>query len=86
MYQVTITPGAGPYVGQKPITKKFPGSTKVSSLKSVLSKMYEIRIDKIAVMYRVVGSKDPYQEMNEDHRILTEFGEDLDVIVDEKNN
>eukprot|EP01016_Furgasonia_blochmanni_P034376 TRINITY_DN3701_c0_g1_i2.p2 TRINITY_DN3701_c0_g1~~TRINITY_DN3701_c0_g1_i2.p2 ORF type:complete len:195 (-),score=35.40 TRINITY_DN3701_c0_g1_i2:210-794(-) len=86
MYTATLTAGAGPYVGQPPIAKKFPGSTRVSALKSVLSKLYEIRIDRITVMYRAMGSKEPYQELVEEHRLLIELGgEDMDILVDEKN-
>ena len=37
-------------------------------------------------VWRAAGTKEPYQDMDEDHRSLFEFGvEDIEILVDEKN-
>ena len=69
LVKLSLNAAAGPFLGQEPLLKKFPINTTVQILAGVLSKIFNLDIDRMIIQY--------HTESNEPFEILDDYQKDL---------
>ena len=68
--QLRLSAAAGPFVGQDPIVQKFPLNTTVKVFAGVLSKLFNLDIDRMIIRYHSTP-KEPFYVLDDfQHTLL----------------